>query len=76
MLVFNIKLRGNKTSLNSRSSAADTALFIRDDQRWNLFISMSKIKECMLNNLMTILCCSKLEVSIRKFLQILESTAY
>jgi len=31
MLLFNIKLRTNKTGRNSRSSAADTALFIRDD---------------------------------------------
>ncbi len=29
MLVFNIKLRGNKTSRSGRVNAANTALFIR-----------------------------------------------
>lgn len=29
MLVFNIKLRSNKTRINSRAYAATTALFIR-----------------------------------------------
>lgn len=36
MLVFNIKLRSNKTSLNRRISAITTALFFRNVETKNL----------------------------------------
>lgn len=72
MLVFNIKLRSNKSSINSRISAANADLFIRSVETRKFTSLQAGQKGVCPSVPIQILCCPKLESQSRENLTTLE----